>query len=81
LPASIATVAEIPSEPTTAGPNDGAQTPITDWARVVIRAESLDWIPALIASLDRPFVIEHPEFLRQRVHGLARRLDACADAS
>lgn len=52
-----------------------------DWVRVRIRAEGLDWIPVLLASLGRPFVIEHPDPLRDEVHGLARRLAAYADAS
>ena len=28
-----------------------------------IRAERLHWIPAILAGLDRPFVVEHPEAL------------------
>ncbi len=67
LPAAIATVEEI--VPTTNG----------EWVRVRIRAERLDWVPALLASLDRPFVIEHPESLRDGVRRLANRLAAYAD--
>jgi predicted DNA-binding transcriptional regulator YafY len=42
--------------------------------RVELRAESLDWVPALLAGLDLPFVIEAPDELRQRVADLATRL-------
>jgi predicted DNA-binding transcriptional regulator YafY len=66
LPAGIATVAAIPG--------DG------DWVRVRLRAERLDWVPSLLASLDRPFTIEEPDALRARVHDLAGRLTAWAAA-
>ncbi|MDI5965396.1 helix-turn-helix transcriptional regulator [Streptantibioticus silvisoli] len=49
------------------------------WVRVRLRAERLDWVPSLLARLDRPFVIEHPEALRDHVRALARRLIAGAD--
>jgi predicted DNA-binding transcriptional regulator YafY len=64
LPAEIATVST---------PDEG-----TGWVRVRIRAERLDWIPPVIAALDRPFVIERPDALRDLVRALARRLDECA---
>jgi hypothetical protein len=41
---------------------------------VEIRAESLDWLPAVLAALDLPFVIERPDELRDRVVALADRL-------
>jgi predicted DNA-binding transcriptional regulator YafY len=44
------------------------------WVRVRIRAERLDWLPGLLASLDRPFLIEQPEELRSLVTALADRL-------
>ena len=50
----------------------GADDP--DWQRVAIRAESLDWLPGVLASLDMPFVIERPQELRDRVVALADRL-------
>jgi hypothetical protein len=37
-------------------------------------AERLDWLPAVLASLDRPFAIERPEELRGLVVALADRL-------
>ncbi len=58
-------------------------TPLTDergWTRVEIRAERLDWVPAVLASLDADFVIEGPDELRGRVRALAQRLlVACGD--
>ena len=44
------------------------------WQRVEIRAESLDWLPGVLAALDLPFVIERPDELRDRVIALADRL-------
>lgn len=51
--------------------SDGDTEP---WCRVEIRAERLDWLPGLLASLDRPFVIERPDELRGLVADLAGRL-------
>ena len=45
LPASVATIEELP---------DG-------WHRVGLRAERLDWVPGVLALIDRPFVIERPD--------------------
>lgn len=50
------------------------------WVRVRLRAETLDWLPGLIASLDRRFVVERPDELRDEVLALAGRLTACAGA-
>ena len=50
------------------------QTTRTAWTRVRIRAERLDWIPALLARLGRDFVIEQPDELRAEVRALADRL-------
>jgi predicted DNA-binding transcriptional regulator YafY len=66
LPASIALVEEIPADPAT-GQGPG-------WSRVRLQAERLDWVPALLAGLDRPFVIESPGALRDQVRALAGRL-------
>ena len=49
--------------------------------RVELRAERLDWVPAVLASLDRPFVIERPDELRGLVAALAERLAASARGS
>jgi predicted DNA-binding transcriptional regulator YafY len=68
LPASVATIEEI------ADPQAGG------WLRVELRAERLDWVPAVLASIDRPFVIERPGELRGLVSALAGRLGASARA-
>jgi predicted DNA-binding transcriptional regulator YafY len=62
LPASVATIGQ-------------AEAP---WLRVEVRAERLDWLPAVLASLDLPFVIERPDELRDLVAALADRLLASA---
>lgn len=63
LPASVAEVRE--------GADEG-------WQDVEIRAESLDWLPGVLAALDLPFVIGRPDELRDRVFALAERLAASA---
>ncbi|WP_433513330.1 helix-turn-helix transcriptional regulator [Nonomuraea sp. CA-143628] len=71
LPASVATVEEPPSA--------GGTYPGTEgWLRVELRVERLDWLPPVLASLDRPFVIERPDELRGLVVALADRLAASA---
>jgi predicted DNA-binding transcriptional regulator YafY len=83
FPASVATVASAAS--VEGGPL--AEHPVSalgddpragQWPRVELRAEKLDWIPPLLASLDLPFVIEQPGELRDRVAALAERLAASA---
>lgn len=44
------------------------------WSRVEIRAERLDWLPGVLASLDLPFAVERPDELRVLVAGFANRL-------
>jgi predicted DNA-binding transcriptional regulator YafY len=44
------------------------------WVRLALQAEQLDWVPALLAWIDRPFVIEEPAALRDHVRALAGRL-------
>ncbi len=66
LPASVATIEEI-EDPRAEG-----------WLRVELRAERLDWVPAVLASIDRPFVIERPDELRGLVTALAGRLAVSA---
>jgi predicted DNA-binding transcriptional regulator YafY len=68
LPASIAIIGDLPAgRPGTEG-----------WFRVELRAERLDWLPPLLASLDRPFIVERPDELRDLVAALASRLAASA---
>jgi predicted DNA-binding transcriptional regulator YafY len=52
---------------------------VDGWVRVRLRAERLDWVPAVLAGLGLPFAVEHPEALRGLVRSLAERLDAAAD--
>jgi hypothetical protein len=73
LPASVASVEE-PAPP----PAAGADPRTEHWLRVEIRAERLDWLPPVLASLDLPFVIERPDELRDLVIALADRLSASA---
>ncbi|MET7276717.1 YafY family protein [Kribbella sp. NPDC005582] len=49
-------------------------TPLKNEVRVELRAERLDWVPALLAGLDLPFVIEAPDELHEHVRQLAERL-------
>ncbi|MFF8543982.1 helix-turn-helix transcriptional regulator [Streptomyces werraensis] len=63
LPATVATLEE-----------DGP-----GWLRVEIHAERLDWLPPVLAALDRPFVIDRPGELRTLMRDLAARLTAYAD--
>jgi predicted DNA-binding transcriptional regulator YafY len=65
FPAGIAVV-----EPSVSG--------VGQWARVVLRAERLDWVPAVLAALDRPFVVEQPGELRDLVAAFADRLGRSA---
>ncbi|MGW4892244.1 helix-turn-helix transcriptional regulator [Kitasatospora sp. NPDC004240] len=71
LPASVASVAE-------PVPADGADPHTARWLHVELRAERLDWLPPVLASLDRPFVIERPDELRDLVIAFADRLTASA---
>lgn len=66
LPASVASLEEC-------GPAEAEC-----WRRVELRAERLDWLPAVLASLDRPFAIERPDELRDLVAALAERLASYA---
>ncbi|MEU7205127.1 WYL domain-containing protein [Streptomyces sp. NPDC045470] len=80
LPAGIAALSEAgPAGGWDGGSGDGSDDG-SGWVHVRIRAERLDWIPPVLAALDRPFVIERPTELRDLVRALARRLGAYADA-
>ena len=74
LPASVATVTELPA-------TGGAAPEAGRWLSVELRAERLDWLPPLLASLDLPFVIERPDELRDLVIALADRFAASARAT
>jgi predicted DNA-binding transcriptional regulator YafY len=45
-----------------------------DVYRVRFRAERLDWVPGILAALDRPVTIETPEALRHELAAFAGRL-------
>ena len=71
LPASVATVDELPAA--------GSADPQNEhWLRVGLHAERLDWLPPLLASLDRPFIVERPDELRDLIAALADRLATSA---
>lgn len=74
LPAGVAIVEELPS-PSSADPETEG------WSRVELRVDRLGWLPAVLASLDRPFVIERPDELRGLVEALAERLTHSARRS
>ncbi|MEU6770455.1 YafY family protein [Streptomyces sp. NPDC046759] len=71
LPASVASLEEH-------APTAGEDRATERWLRVQLRAERLDWLPPVLASLDRPFVIERPDELRDLVIALADRLASYA---
>lgn len=60
LPPGLADVREEPGRP--------------GWVRLQLRAQRLEWVPALLVGLQRPFVVEAPEELRQEVAAIGRRL-------
>ncbi|MFF8954105.1 helix-turn-helix transcriptional regulator [Streptomyces sp. NPDC014940] len=72
LPAGVASLEEY--EPA-AGQEDRAAG---RWLRVELRAQRLDWLPPVLASLDRPFVVERPDELRDLVIAFADRLTSYA---
>jgi predicted DNA-binding transcriptional regulator YafY len=71
LPASIASVEDAPFPV-------GTDDETGRWLRVELRAERLDWLPPVLASLDRPFVVDQPDDLRGLIIALADRLAASA---
>ncbi|MFD8704818.1 helix-turn-helix transcriptional regulator [Kitasatospora sp. NPDC059648] len=70
LPATVAELTETEPGPPPAGGAPGQQR----WLRVELRAQHLDWLPPVLAALDRPFTIERPDELRGLVTALADRL-------
>ena len=97
FPAALATVEELASVEEAGGgaepearvasgprPSDPARSldPAGgEWMRVGMRVERLDWVPALLASLDLPFVVERPDELRELVLEYADRFAARARRS
>jgi predicted DNA-binding transcriptional regulator YafY len=64
LPLSLATLQQVEDRP--------------GWVRVEMRVEELDWVPAVLARLGHPFVVERPDALREQVRALAELLTAAA---
>ncbi|MEV0266503.1 WYL domain-containing protein [Streptomyces sp. NPDC050617] len=60
------------------GGSQGGRAEGGRWCRAELRVERLDWLPAVLASLDRPFVIDRPDELRTLVGEFAERLAASA---
>ncbi|HEV2634406.1 MAG TPA: hypothetical protein VGX23_04625 [Actinocrinis sp.] len=56
----------------------GADPESERWFRVELRVEQLDWLPPVLASLGRPFVIERLDELRDLVAAFADRLASYA---
>lgn len=76
-PVSVRIEASAPHVRTRLPPGVAVVEPVPDsdgWVRVRLHAERLDWVPAALAGLDRPFVVEEPDALRDQVRDLARRL-------
>ncbi|MGY0491195.1 helix-turn-helix transcriptional regulator [Streptomyces sp. WG-D5] len=48
------------------------------WWHAQLRVQRLDWLPPVLASLDRPFVVERPVELRELVGEFADRLASYA---
>ncbi|MER5777418.1 YafY family protein [Streptomyces sp. NPDC002039] len=67
LPAGLAVLSELPSL-------DEADPGGAPWCRVELRVDRLDWLPAVLASLDRPFAVDRPVELRGLVEAFAERL-------
>jgi predicted DNA-binding transcriptional regulator YafY len=91
LPASVATIEEAVAADTGAGAEAEAGAEGGAGAEAGAEAEAgggdgagaerLDWVPGVLASIDRPFVIERPDELRGLVAALAERLAVSASAS
>ncbi|MGH4033536.1 helix-turn-helix transcriptional regulator [Actinomycetota bacterium Odt1-20B] len=81
LPASVANVdvdVDVDVDVEEHAPEADEERATERWLRVELRAERLDWLPPVLASLDRPFIIERPAELRDLVIALADRLASCA---
>lgn len=68
MPETLASVEPVDPDPEKA---DG-------WLRVFLRAELLEWVVGTLAMLDRPFIIERPQALREVAAALGRRLTTAA---
>jgi predicted DNA-binding transcriptional regulator YafY len=55
-------------------PRIAAVSAAGDAVRVELMVEQLDWVPGVLARLDRPFTVERPAELRELVRALGQRL-------
>ncbi|MFI6654587.1 helix-turn-helix transcriptional regulator [Streptomyces sp. NPDC050523] len=81
LPATVATLEEHApgvAEDQVAEEQAAEDQAAERWLRAELRVERLDWLPPVLAALDRPFVIERPDALRDLVVALADRLTSSA---
>ncbi|TQS41989.1 helix-turn-helix transcriptional regulator [Cryptosporangium phraense] len=62
-------------------PSIAAVSAAGDHTRVRFWAEELGWVPGVLAGLNRPFVVESPDALRDEVRALATRLVGYAGRS
>lgn len=75
LPEEIARIRPVPPADSPDSAADG------QWVRVRLHAERLEWVAAAIAAIDAPFIVEHPDELREAVIALARRLTGYTQGS
>src|SRR4051794_8891752 len=52
-----------------------------DWVLVRLRAQRLDWLPALLADLGLPFLVHEPAQLRDVIGAWTHRVAGCAAAT
>lgn len=71
----------IPETLGSVAPVDPGADEAVGWVRVFLRAERLEWVAGTLAMLDRPFVIEYPQELREVVSTLGQRLITAAGAA
>ena len=80
LPPGLATLTQVPPvQAVQEEADDRVAAADAPWSRAELQIDDLAWVPALLASLDRPFVIERPEELPGpdgRAGGPAGRLRA-----
>ena len=71
---------QIPETLASVTPADPDPEKADGWLRVFLRAERLEWVAGTLAMLDSPFIIEHPQELRDVVTALGQRLITAAAA-
>ena len=69
---------QIPETLASVTPADPDPEKADGWLRVFLRAERLEWVAGTLAMLDSPFIIEHPQELRDVVTALGQRLITAA---